>query len=263
MTSLVIVLLASLGVAGCEPPPECPGIPAWPGDPPLHQPPGFRVLSDRAWSALRSSGWDYLRRTSSKHDDICVDKAAARSTALRIVFTSDMVPNSEPSVHWLLLPRVRAVYAAWDVKLSRNWTSSPAGGGKITFLHTTAGQVYTGFFGSNAPHHVSVNTEWEPYGQKIWDPNVTTTPVSYGQWYRIEWYLQWESSPGVGDGVMRWWVNGVLNGEYGNVRYPVGAFTQFEFAPTLQNPPPYEQYMYVSHTFVSVPRTAEPGDSGR
>ncbi len=252
MPTLTIVLVTWLGVAACEPPPECPGIPAWPGVPPLQEPPGFRGLSDRSWTALRSNGWDYLRRTSSQHDDICTDKASTRS-ALRIIFTPDMAPNSEPSVHWLLLPQVSAVYAAWDVQLSPNWTSSPAGGGKITFLHTPTGQVYTGFFGSTAPHHVSVNTEWDPYGQKIWDPNVTTTPISYGKWYRIEWYMQWESRPGAGDGVMRWWVNGVLNGDYRNIRYPVGAFTQFEFAPTLQNPPPDEQYMYVSHTYVSTP----------
>jgi len=172
---------------------------------------------------------------------------------VRIIFTPDMRPNTEPSVHWIGLPFVNAVYAAWSVRLSPNWTSSPAGGGKITFLHTPMGQVYTGFFGSTAPHHVSVNTEWAPYGQLIWDPNVTTTPVTYDRWYRIEWYMKWESVPGAGDGVMRWWVNGVLNGDYSNVRYPIGGFSQFEFAPTLQNPPPQEQYMYVGHTYISTP----------
>jgi hypothetical protein len=207
-------------------------------------------VTDQAWTALEPPGWGYLRRTSSKHDDICED---ARGRALRIVFTPDMAPNTEPSVHWIGLPLAPAVYAAWWVQLSPNWTSSPAGGGKISFLHTPTGQVYTGFFGSAAPHHVSVNTEWTPYGQKIWDPNVTTTPIAYGRWYRIEWYLQWESVPGASDGVIRWWVNGALNGDYSNVRFPIGGFSQFEFAPTLQNPPPQEQYMYVSHTYVSVP----------
>ena len=255
VTGLVIVLLGSLGLAGCEPPPECPAIPEWPGEPPLHEPPGFRTLSDQSWSMLKGSGWGYLRRTSSKYDDICVDDAAARSTALRIVFTPDMVPNTEPSVHWIGLPLVPAVYTAWSVKLSANWTPSPAGGGKITFLWAPGGQgqVYSNVGGSRAPHRININTEWAPYGQKFWEPNVTTTPINYGQWYRIEWYLQWESIPGAGDGIMRWWVDGVLSGDYSDVHYPVGRFSQFDFAPTLQNPPPEEQYMYVGHTYVSIP----------
>jgi hypothetical protein len=251
-----VTVLCAVALITCEgsPRPECPGVPNWPGQPALQEPARFRLVSDHEWTTLKPTGWDYLRRTSSTDDDICQDLGASRS-ALRIIFTPDMAPNSEPSVHWVGLPFANAVYAAWMVRLSPNWTPSPAGGGKITFLHTPMGQVYTGFFGSTAPHRVSVNTEWAPYGQKIWDPNVTTTPISYGKWYRIEWFMQWESVPGAGDGVMRWWVNGVLNGNYTNVRYPIGGFSQFEFAPTLQNPPPAEQYMYVGHTYVSIPQT--------
>jgi hypothetical protein len=126
----------------------------------------------------------------------------------------------------------------------------------MTFLHTWPngqGQVYTAFHGSKAPHWVMVNTEWAPYGQRIWEPNRTKTPLFYDRWYRIEWYVKWGSTPGVGDGIVRWWVDGVLNGEYTNVIFPdagVG-FQQFEFAPTLQNPPPAEQHMYIDHTYLS------------
>ncbi|HVH09429.1 MAG TPA: hypothetical protein VM736_06505, partial [Gemmatimonadales bacterium] len=209
------LLLAWVALAACDLPlPECRGIPAWPGAPRLQDLPGLHTFNDQQWSALTGNGWSYARRRSSKEDDVCVENSADRASAhaLRIVFTPDMAPNSEPSVHWIILPLVRRVYAAWWVKLSPNWTPSPAGGGKITFLHTPTGQVYTGFFGSRAPHHVSVNTEWAPYAQRIWDPNVATTPVEYGQWYRIEWYMQWETAPGARDGIMQWWVNGVLNG---------------------------------------------------
>jgi hypothetical protein len=165
-----------------------------------------------------------------------------------------MKRDSEPSVHWIgLSPRPRELFSGWWIKLSRNWSPSPAGGGKIAFVWAPdgQGQVYTGVFGSAAPHRISVNTEWAPYGQRIWDPNITTTPITYDQWYRIEWYLKWESSPGAGDGIIRWSVSGILNGDYRNVRYPTCCFQQFEFAPTLQNPPPAEQYMFIDHTYVS------------
>jgi hypothetical protein len=50
---------------------------------------------------------------------------------------------------------------------------------------------------------------------------------------------------------MRWWVNGALNGDHRTVQYPACCFQQFEFAATLQNPPPAEQYMYIDHTRIS------------
>jgi hypothetical protein len=148
------------------------------------------------------------------------------------------------------------MFTGWWMKLSPNWSASPAGGGKITFAWATngQGQVYSNIGGSAAPHRININTEWAPYGQKFWEPNVATTPVTYGQWYRIEWYLKWESAPGRGDGVMRWWVNGVLNGDYRNVIFPATCcFQQFEYAPTRQNSPLSEEYMFIDHTRVSSP----------
>jgi hypothetical protein len=216
-------------------------------------------LTDQRWDALAGGGWNHLRRSSSADDTIVLDQKAPFSppNVLQIVFTPDMQKDHEPSVHWIGLPRAREVYTEWWIKLSANWSSSPAGAGKMTFLHAWPdgeGQVYTALFGSDAPHRVSANTEWLPYGQKVWDPNSTTTPIFYDRWYRIEWYVKWASSPGRPDGVLRWWVDGTLNGDYASVEFPKGAlgFQQFEFAPTLQNPPRATQHMYIDHTSVSV-----------
>ncbi|HXO85524.1 MAG TPA: glycosyltransferase, partial [Gemmatimonadales bacterium] len=232
---------------------------------------GSRSLLSRLGSFVRrspeQSAWNFLRRTSSRDDDIVQDEAAPRSppNVLRIIFTSDMARDAEPSVHWIALPGVREVYTEWWMKLSPNWQFSPAGAGKITFLWTTpngAGQVYTNLYhrgGSDLtgwlqgpPYRIGVNTEWAPYGQKIWLPNKTTTFISPGEWHRIEFYYRWGAN---GDGVIQWWVDGVLNGDYGTVSYPVSGsgFSQFEFAPTLQIPPLREQYMYIDHTHISIP----------
>jgi hypothetical protein len=179
-----------------------------------------------------------------------------------------MAPSSEPSVHWLGLPQTKEVYTAWWIKLSPNWTASPPGAGKITFLWSTtgAGQVYTGFYHPctwpavcnpvvmGPPYRVGTNTEWAPYGQQVWFPNVATTWINPGEWHRVEFYYRWETTPGVSrDGIIRWWVDGELNGNHTTVHYPPGRFQQFEFAPTVATPPPTEQYMYVGHTYVSTP----------
>jgi uncharacterized protein YjdB len=233
------------------------------GNPPLHEPAGFRAYNDQPWDLLLGNGWNYLRRSASKDADIVVDATAPRSPVdvLRIVFTTDMAANHEPGVNWLRLGGVREIYTAWWIKVSPNWQCSPAGCGKMTFVFTNgAGQVYTNLYnsasGQGAPYRVGVNTEWAPYGQRIWMPNATTTPINPGEWHRIEVYYRWETTPGSsGDGIVRWWVDGVLNGDYTTVSYPAASYSfgEFQFAPTLQNPPTSEMYMYVDHTYVSIP----------
>jgi hypothetical protein len=213
-------------------------------------------LSDQSWGAPMGEGWSYSRRSGSRDDGMVTDAAApfGEQEILQIVFTPDMRPDSEPGVHWIPLPKVKEVMAEWWMKLSPNWSPSPAGGGKIAFLWAPQGrgQMYTGLFGSESPHRISVNTEWEPYGQKIWDPNTTRTPIVYDRWYQISWYAKWPTKTG-GAGSMKWWVDGVLNGNYSNVVFPanVMGFEQFEFAPTLQNPPRAEQYMYIGPIHIS------------
>jgi hypothetical protein len=215
-------------------------------------------VTDQPWDAVIGNSWNYLRRTSSKDADIITDVTAPSSPprVLRITFTPGMGRDTEPGVNWTRLSELTAIHASWWIKLSANWISSPAGAAKMTFLHATAGQgqAYTALTKSRAPHSMIVNTEWNPYGQKVWEPNVATTPIVYDHWYRIEWYVKWESMPRAADGILQWWIDGVLNGDYRNVNFPaVAGFEQFEFAPTVQQPPPVEQYMYIDHTWITAP----------
>ena len=223
------------------------------------QPDGLAPLVDQPWAGLTTLGWGYLRRTAARDADIIADSTAPFSppSVLRIVFTPGMSPDSEPSVHWVQLAGSREVYARWWMKLSPNWTASPAGGGKIAFLWPPdgSGVIYSNIAESGPPHHINLATTWEP-AYRFWEPNVTTTSIRYDRWYLIEWYVKWPSAPSADDGILRWGVDGVLNGDYNHVRFPPVApgFWQFEFAPTLQLPPPNEQYMYIDHIAISTNR---------
>jgi|SRR5688572_8434412 hypothetical protein len=212
-------------------------------------------LSDQPWDRLVGDYWNYLKRSSSDDADVVVDASAPISppNVLRIVFTSSLEYDRQPSVHWTSLPWASEVYATWWIKLSPNWKASPAGAAKMTFLWPTQGNglLYSAIGGASAPHHITIITTWPPYGYKFWEPNVAATSVSYDRWYRIQWYTKWESSPGAGDGIIRWWVNDTLNGDYSNVTFPTCCLLQFEFAPTVQNPPTTDQYMYIDHTWLA------------
>jgi hypothetical protein len=225
-----------------------------------NEPAGFVTLNDQPWNALTGNGWSYLRRSSSKDDTIVTDATAPFSplNALRIDFTTDMPRDSEPSVHWMSLPGVKEIYTAWWMKVSPNWTCSPAGCGKMTFLYGSGGgvNVYTTILNPSdsvqgPPFRVGLKPQWGGYNLNF-NPNVTTTLIDAGEWHRIEFYYKWETTPGAsGDGIFRWWVDGVLNGNYTNVHYPADSFIELDYAPTLQNPPPAEQFMYIDHTHVS------------
>jgi hypothetical protein len=255
--SIVSVALAVLA-CGREGAPLRPDLCELTAEPPRHEPLGLVPFNDQPWDRVAEHDWSYLRRTASKDSDIVVDATAPVSSpqALRMIFTTDMARDTEPGVHWIRLPSVKEVYAGWSVKWSRNWACSPAGCGKIAFFHTAAERsayINYGDFGRTSnPHTISINTQWAPYGQRVWPANRALTTITPGTWYRIEWYIKYASHASAADGVMRWWVNGVLNGAYDDVRFPSGGFVQFEFAPTLQNPPPAEQYMYVDHTVLSI-----------
>jgi hypothetical protein len=225
-----------------------------------NEPPGFVTINDQPWNLLTGGGWDYLRRTSTKDDTIIADAAAPFSpvNALRIVFTPTMRRDSEPSVHWMRLSNPREIYTGWWMKISPNWSCSPAGCGKITFMwpdpNNGAGVAYSNLAdATNGSHYVNIATTWPAHGYKFWEPNVTKTIVSKDKWFRVEWYVKWESSPGAADGIIRWSVNGVLNGDYRTLQFPalISGFVEFQYAPTLQNPPPAEQYMYIDHTHIS------------
>ena len=211
--------------------------------------------ADQSWDRLVGDSWNYLKRSSSRDADVVVDATAPFSppNVLRIIFSPTLEPDRQPTVHWIGLPFVSEVYATWWIKLSPNWTPSPAGAGKMSFLWPPQGNgvLYSNIGGSALPHRINIATTWAAYGYKFWEPNVATTAVAYDQWYRVGWYVKWESSPGAADGVIRWWVNETLNGDYTDVRFPACCLSQFEFAPTMQQPPLAEQYMYIDHVSIS------------
>ena len=284
-TRLPLLFIAFLIVAGCEKARHQSGLGVgleaaerWPNEP-QH----FAALTDQPWDRIvkpaaasaagrlvakarawliappAESEWRYLRRSSSKDDEIITDPDAPASPpdVLRIVFTTDMKRDHEPSVHFVSLPRVAEVYAGWWMKLSANWTCSPAGCGKITFLlpdGANPGVLYSNLAGRNGEHYINVATTWPSTGYKFWPPNVKQTRVEDDRWYRVEWYVKWASSPAAADGIIRWWVNGDLNGDHRDVPFPaITGFLEFQHASTRQDPPPTEQYMHIDHTYLSAP----------
>ena len=221
-----------------------------------NEPPGMILISEQPWDCIGCNGWNY--RADVGWSDIQTDAAAPKSPAnvLRVVFPTTMPRDNGPSNQWLVLARPRhELYAAYWIKWGDPWDARNQGA-KVSFVYAQSGSyIYAVQVPGVAPYQIGMVVGWSPYGygdRGVWHPNVTTTPIVTGRWYFVEEYFKYPTTPGGSDGVIRWWVNGALNGDFRSVTYPADAgFTQFEFPFTRQATPLAQSYVYVDDTRVS------------
>jgi hypothetical protein len=62
-------------------------------------------------------------------------------------------------------------------------------------------------------------------------PNRANVPVTLGQWHQIEWQVDCGTT-GQANGIVRWWMDGQLIGEWTDVQFPAGGFAEYEQSPT-------------------------------
>lgn len=96
-------------------------------------------------------------------------------------------------------------------------------------------------------------------------PNVNSVPVRPGVWYRIEAYIRASSCDACHDGIVRWWVNGVLVGNYTRYAYggPVNVWewTETWDGETGRNGKGFtaDAHHYIDHLRVTVPNCGASG----
>lgn len=91
-------------------------------------------------------------------------------------------------------------------------------------------------------------------------PNVTTTPIYPGQWYTMEAYVKASTCPTCRDGIVRWWVNGQLNGDYRNLNYGTNVVNEWVWAQTWDGSPQgnpccatRDWHHYIDHLIIKAP----------
>jgi hypothetical protein len=227
---VAVVLLAVL-VSGCRSTAE-PSVAAdharWP-----HEPAGLSALTDRRWSELTGDGW---QRRDGPNDRIVTDANAPLppASALEYVYPAGFDGGTAPATHYYPLGHRKELFVGLEWKVSDPWQGHASLVNKIQFLFTGGSDVFMTMYGpKGGPYELRVMPQWREHGDAWLVPNAPASSVTLGQWHRIEWYLKYESTYGVGDGVVRWWLDGVLVGDYSNVRYPADAgFTEYQISPT-------------------------------
>jgi hypothetical protein len=86
--------------------------------------------------------------------------------------------------------------------------------------------------------------------------NVNDPTITLGVWHQFELYFKRSSSPSTADGIVRWWIDGALCGNYTNVMWPTTAFEELRFAPTwggIGGSVASDSYWWVDHVRISRP----------
>jgi hypothetical protein len=253
--------VAAKSSALTESPPPSPDS-AWP-----NEPAGLTLLNNQPWDALGTdqnwiNNWGY--HPQNGYADIVTDGTAPRSPSnvLRIVFPPTIPGDHQPASIYTAFGNnaEHELYTASWMKLASNWDTH---GTKLMDIWFSNGDIFIVHLtdGDDTSRHINMCVMTALYGydrppagpEGAWPSNVATTPIIAGQWYLVEVYAKFPTTPGGSDGIIRWWVNGLLQGDYTNMVYPAEAWGFFtvEYPFTRQVAPAQESYAYIDHTYIS------------
>lgn len=199
-----------------------PASDAWPNEPSV-----FTRIVDQPWNALGGI-WDLLWGTVR----VVQDSTAPGSppNVLQVDFPVGFIGSSAPGTEAVALPAVRQVYVGIWWMASDPWQGHPSNSNKIQYLFTGEdGSMAMIMYGSpGGPYELRVFPDW--HGQWL-TPNVGDGTISLGTWHRIEWLVVYGPSNDPPSGIVRWWLDGVLVGDYANVRLSNSPLIQYKLAP--------------------------------
>lgn len=170
---------------------------------------------------------------------------------------------------------MREMFVALRWRTNSGFEGNRPGGNKLFFMRAnnwtmgaprTNGYFYQKGPANSFPHTISFSHNTGGLDNShtcgadlglICSPNVNTTPIFPGNWYTIEAYVKASSCNTCKDGIVRWWVNGVLNGDYTNVNYGANILNEFTWAQTWDGTPTgnpccatQDWHHYVDHVLI-------------
>lgn len=238
---------------------------SWP-----NEPGGSQLLTDWGFSNQSwPAGWG-----SDSPPQIVSDGTApaSASNVARQTFPSGFVGGVSPNNFYFPIPGARELYAGYWWKASNPWQGHSSNGNKIHFFMGNNGswnQVVEMYGPVSGPWRYSIyfpnssvsNSHLSPsYGDAVGTrhifPNISDPPVTLGAWHRIEHYAKMSTTPTSRDGILRWWVDGVLVGSFTDVNYPQETISEFQFSPTwggVGDTKTQTDYFQWDHVRISIP----------
>jgi hypothetical protein len=220
-------------------------------------PADYTPIADEPFSTLKPF-WKFLWNDAS--DGAFVGDAASPASpgsVLQIRYPSGFPGGSAPATLNFAMGGVSRAFVGVWWKASTGWQGHSSNVNKIMFLFppTGFGDMYLAAFGpTGGPYELRAVVQFN--GFELRDklvPNADSGRVSIGEWHRIEWLVEY-NSPGKADGVVRWWLDGKLVGNYTDVRFPPAPLENLKISPTwggLGDAKTKTDFFWYDHAFVA------------
>ena len=199
---------------------------AWP-----NQPAGFVTITDQPWNALSSNGWGHMNRASQSR--IVADATAPHSPSgvLEHLYPAGYTSmGREPAVDWKNLGGASEIFVGFWWKPSNPWQGHSTGINKVLFAmneNNSKNVVLVMRGAPGGPYYLDAFPEGHPAATGGYlTQNKTRIPVRLGQWHRVEMRVK------IAGGIIQWWVDGTLVGDYSGLNLATGGFGELQIAPT-------------------------------
>jgi uncharacterized protein YjdB len=222
-----------------------------------NEPAGLTVMSDRAWNTLTFTGWG-LDDPGVAQMSIVVDPTAPHSPSnvYQFLYPQGMAAGAAGGLQWYYMTR-NELFIGMYFKYSSDWQQSGSNLTKLFYVYQRTGDNRQASFlimngPTGGPYDLRISNE--PDGGAWWTQNVNNVRIFPGRWHRLEMYMKKASASGVADGVVRWWVDGVLAADYPNAKLRGNAFSEFHFSPVwggLGGTKAHNDYLWVDHIYLS------------
>jgi hypothetical protein len=197
-----------------------------------NEPAGLTPMSDGPFNPSERDRW----KGEGSGRSLATDSTAPLSScALVFTYPVGFQSGGAPGVEFLSLPApTKEAFVGLWWKPSDSWQTHPSGVNKIAFLFpatSSVGSTYIMMFHDGTQYTIQTETTFLNDTRRF-EPTAVATPVVLGKWHRIEWYVKYSTTRASRDGVTRWWLDGVLQGEYKDLQMPGDAgFIEFTIRP--------------------------------
>jgi hypothetical protein len=223
-----------------------------------NMPTGFKPLTDESFGASLRRNW-FLIWNDAGNGSMIVDVSSPFSPGrvFQVKYPAGFVAGEAPATLVYDLGRIRNVFVGIWWKASAGWQGHESNVNKIQFLFPSDGNgdIYMAAYGSpGGPYELRCALQLVNADTRAWlRPNVDPGVVTMGAWHRIEWLLQY-NTPGQRNGVVRWWMDGKLVGDYRDILFSDVPLDNYKISPTwggVGGAKSQTDYYWYDHVFIA------------
>jgi hypothetical protein len=240
----------SISSSSTAPPPSFAG---W-----ANAPSTYPLISDNPFNALDALGWRTAWNDAGLLT-VSADPAAPVSSAsvLQFSYPIGFVGAKGPANEYLDFAGATHFYSGVSWKANANWQGNSTNVNKIEFVLMGGGMggAYLCLYGPNGgPYQMQVALEFANGDTRdMLYPNMANVPVVMGQFHQIEWQLQYNTTTNPANGIVKWWLDGRLIGQFTDVQFPSTSIVEYQLSPTWGGAPDVKtqnDFFWIDHAIV-------------